>query len=92
VQVLRDFVIRSFEEFRAKPHDEYLAKFAAGHANVMAERIWHYYKDRDPARVFAAPTAGEYREALVKMECDDFGVVRDVAEGAKSACVTYRSF
>lgn len=78
-----DFVVRSFKEFRAKPHEEYLAKIAAGHANVMAERMWYHYKDRDPARVFGARNAGDYREAVVKNECDDFGIVRDVAEGFK---------
>jgi hypothetical protein len=74
-----DFVVRSFEEFRVKPDDEYLATTAVTYANVMAERMWHYYKDAAPHRVYRAKRAERYRSELGDV-CGDFALVRDVAE------------
>jgi hypothetical protein len=86
----KQFVRRSFEEFRAKPEDEYLAKTAVMHANVMAERMWHAYKDTEPARVYSAVSASRYRDELTAKECDEFGLIRDVADGFKHLKLTQR--
>ena len=78
-----DFVRRSFEEFRAKPHDEYLAKMAVTAANDMAERMLHEHSGTARVSGFAVGQERKYRDALSDTECEAFGIVRDVAEGHK---------
>jgi len=81
-------VRRSFEEFRVKTHDDYLAMVAVTFANVMAERMWHHYEGT--ARVHGASNEKEYREALAAKYCGDFSLVRDVADGFKHFKLTRR--
>jgi hypothetical protein len=76
------FVTRSYQEWAEKPGDYYLAKVATHHFSVMAERVWHEYKDRHPEKVFNASSANEYFKKLAE-RCADFGLVRDVADGFK---------
>jgi hypothetical protein len=83
LRFFRGFVLRSFADFRTSPSDEYLAKIAVHHANVMAERFWHYYKDRDPGKVYSAASPSAYREMLAEDECADFALIRDVDDGFK---------
>ena len=77
-----EYVIRSFEEFRAKPHDIYLAMNAVRHANVMAEHMFRYYAYTAPDRVYYAKEPSDYRRKLADV-CPDFALVRDVADGFK---------
>jgi hypothetical protein len=86
-----DFVKRSFDAFRAAPHDEYLAKMAVLSANDMAERMLHHYAET--ARVYGLKVGQEntYRDALVIREGEAFGIVRDVAEGHKHFRLTRRA-
>ena len=76
------FVKRAYVEWCVSPHDEYLAKVATHQANVMAERVWNFFKDTDLQKVMNAKTVNEYRQALVK-KCADFQLVWDVDDGHK---------
>ncbi len=73
----------NYEEWLADPLDERHAKNTVSDANIMAERVFHYWKDRDPTRVYSAKRPRPYRKALVAKECDDFQLVWDVADGHK---------
>lgn len=84
-----EFVRRSYEDFRASPSDEYLAKMAVANANDMAERMLHAFAGTP--RVFRLCVGQEtkYREKLAQ-DCEAFGIVRDVAEGHKHFRLTRR--
>lgn len=86
-----DFVLRSYEAFRTKPHGEYEAKMAVISANDMAERMLHGYSGTARVYGFKVGQEYEYRNALAQKECDDFALVRDVAEGHKHVKLTRRS-
>jgi hypothetical protein len=86
-----DFVRRSFEEFRANPHDEYLAKTAVANANDMAERMLHHYAKTYRVYGLDVGEASKYRQMLADKECDEFGLVRDVAENHKHFRLTRRA-
>jgi hypothetical protein len=86
-----DYVLRAYREWLDRPLDEYLAKVAVSHANILAERVWHHLKDTSPDKVFNSKSAGEYREALATRECSDAGLVRDVAEGFKHVTLSRRT-
>jgi len=79
----RDFVRRAYDEWLAAPLDEYRAKMAVHQANVMAERMWHYWNKRDPSKVFATPKVREYRKYLRGTVCQDFGLIWDVDDAHK---------
>ncbi len=68
------FVKRSYEEWLGAPVDLLRASCAVHQANVMAERMWHYYKEADPDKVGHAATALAYRKALAE-QCPDFGLI-----------------
>ncbi len=72
-----------YEEWLADPLDERHAKNAVSDANIMAERVFHYWKDHDPTKVYSAKEATPYRKTLVAKECGDFQLVWDVADGHK---------
>lgn len=82
---------RSYEAFRAKPHGEYEAKMAVLNANDMAERMLHHYSGTTHVFGFKVGEENQYRNALAERECDDFAIVRDVAEGHKHFKLTRRS-
>ena len=73
----------NYQEWLAKPLDERLASNAVGDANVMAERVYRHWESHDPSKLGGAKNAGEYRAHLAKHECDDFALVRDVADTHK---------
>ena len=73
----------NYEDWLAEPLDERRAKNAVADANNMAERVWYYWIDRDPAQVYDATTPGRYRNELSTRECADFALVRDVADAHK---------
>jgi hypothetical protein len=82
----RDYVRRAYAEWLANPLDEYLAKIAVQHANIMAERVWHHFMAEHPDRLLGAAgkgQVGKYRDLLAIHECADFALIRDVAEGFK---------
>lgn len=49
----------------------------------MAERVFRYWRGRDPAQIYGAGTPKEYREQLANRECQDFGLIWDVADAHK---------
>lgn len=71
------------EQWRSDPDSEWKAKVAAMALNDMAERYWHYWKDRGRSKVYAAARPKEFREALVLHECEDFQLIWDVADAHK---------
>ena len=90
-QFFEQFVRRSFEDFCRHPEDEYLAMTAATYANVMAGRLWHYYRAYRPWRLYGASSEIEYRDALSAKECKEFGPVREMAEGSRRLKLKWRS-
>lgn len=76
-------VRRSYEEWLRDPLDEHRAKTAACEANNMAARVFHCWKDRDRNQIYGAKGEGQYRDELAAHECEDFALVRDVAEAHK---------
>lgn len=54
----------------------------------MAERVWHWLRQRDPGKAFHAPSPGRYRQALVANVCPDFQLIWDVADGHKHWTLT----
>jgi hypothetical protein len=70
------FVKRSYEEWLQAPVDLLRASCAVHQANVMAERMWHFYEKTDPARVRHATSKTGYRKALVR-QCADFKFIWD---------------
>jgi hypothetical protein len=87
----QDFVLRSYREFQDQPGEEYLAKIAVHHANVMAERMWAHYKSSDPDRVFKTNDASAYREQLEQRECDGIGIIRDIDDAFKHVSLNRRT-
>jgi len=83
VDFFTNFVKRAYDEWKASPLDEYRAKIAVQQADVMAERMWKYWRTRDPAKVSGAQSAQQYREHLTKNECPDFGLVWDAHDAHK---------
>ena len=73
----------NYEQWLASPLDERLARNAVADANNMAARVFHYWKDLDPSQVYGAANEGWYRNKLATQECEDFGLIRDVADAHK---------
>ncbi len=78
-----DHVRPNYEEWMAQPLDQRLAKNAVADANNMAARVYHHWENVDRAKVHGVNHEGQYRDALVAKECEDFGLVRDVADAYK---------
>jgi len=76
-------VLPNYKEWLASPLDERLAKNAVADANNMAARVFHYWRDSDPSKIYGATSEGKYRNELTARECQDFGLVRDVADAHK---------
>jgi len=85
------FVMRAFEDFRKSPADEYLAKTAVHHANVLAERMWHHYSSSASVKVLGASSPSSFRELLAERECSDFALIRDVDDGFKHLVLDRKS-
>jgi hypothetical protein len=72
----------NFEEWSANPLDERRAMNAVLSLNQMAD--WFFYENKSqPSRVANARKVREFREHLVKCECDDFQIIWDVADAHK---------
>lgn len=81
----------NYEEWLQDPLDERCAKNAVGVANVMAARVFHYWKDQAPNPIYDAQSEGAYRSELAARECADFALVRDVAAAYKHVTLDRRS-
>jgi hypothetical protein len=83
----RDFfenhVLPNYKEWLASPLNERLAKNAVADANNMAARVFRYWQGRDPSKIYGETNEGAYRNELTSRECQDFGLVRDVADAHK---------
>ena len=76
-------VLPNYNEWLASPLDGRLAKNAVAGANNMAARVFHYWRGRDLSKIYGARSEGKYRNELAARECQDFGLVRDVADAHK---------
>ena len=82
----RDFwtkiALPDYEEFRADPINLGKAFHAAMSLYHVVDWVWGDYKS-DPQRVFHAKSLENLRDYIVKQECEDFGLIRDVADSSK---------
>jgi hypothetical protein len=76
-------VMPNYHDWRASPLNERLAKNAVADANNMAARAFHHWRSLEPAKIYGAQKEGLYRDELAKRECQDFAILRDVAEAHK---------
>lgn len=67
-----DHLLPAYQEWQERPHEDWLAKAAAGNANNLAERF----------AIFLKIKPAEYRRKL-RDECPEFGWIWDIAEGSK---------
>lgn len=68
-EFLERHVRRAYEEWRVAPLDDYLAKNAVQNANIIAARVWHYWRGRgDLSKAQGAQSEGAYRNALAASE------------------------
>ena len=77
------FVQRAFEEYSAAPLDHLRVKTLISNIDTLAERMWVWFKDRDPGKIANARSARSYREYLVENECSEFQIVWDMHDGHK---------
>ena len=83
-QFFETYVRQSYEEWLGSPLNERRAHAAVAEANNMAARVWRYWMERrDPSKLHDAENEGRYRDRLAAQECNDFALVRDVADGHK---------
>jgi hypothetical protein len=78
-----EFVLRAYRDHLGNPADRYHLKVAVHQANVLAERIWITYHDKNPEKVANSKSASEYRTFLAEHECKDFQFVWDLDDGHK---------
>ena len=83
-----DYVKRAYDEWLALPLDEYRAKGATHQANVMADRVWDFFRTSEPAKVFNCTSPNAYRKALAARECPDFALVWKLDDAFKHATLT----
>jgi len=82
-QFFNNHVKPNYEEWLTDPLNERRAKNAVADANNMTARVFHYWRDRDPTKVYNTTSERAYRDALAARECRDFGLLRDVADTHK---------
>jgi hypothetical protein len=73
----------AYEAWLADPLQEWKAKAATSNADILAERLFLYWKDLDRLKVFGAISVAEYRTHLRQNMCQDFGLVWDIRDGHK---------
>jgi hypothetical protein len=84
-----EFVRRAYDEYLSSPIDQYRAKTAVMHADIMAERTWKYYRNSAPKKIAYADSPRAYRKHLVG-ECPDFQLVWDICDGHKHVSLDRR--
>lgn len=77
------YVKPAYHAWEADPSTPWIAKAATTGLHDMAEHVFRYWDKRDQSKVHSAGSANEYRHQLVAKDCDDYALVRDVAEGHK---------
>jgi hypothetical protein len=77
------FVRQAYQEYLLDPLNPLRVKTAVHQLNVVAERMFASYQDKEPAKILGAATPADYRRRLVAKECADFQLVWDVDDGHK---------
>ena len=78
----------SYNAWLADPLREWKAKTAVANADILAERVFVHFEKIDPAKIFGAKTAAQFRTHLRESVCADFGLVWDVHDGHKHAILS----
>jgi hypothetical protein len=83
-QFFEVYVRQSYEDWLVSPLSIRRAHAAVAEANNMAAHVWDYWvRKRDLSKVYGAQNERQYRDSVAKRECNDFALVRDVADGHK---------
>ena len=75
------YVLPSFHQWQERPLDLRLAKNAIAEANNMSERMFLWLREHDDSFNISSPA--EYRDYIVREECEHFAFVRDIADAHK---------
>ena len=79
----RDHVEPNCRDYAATPESIRLAMNAAVSLFHMADWVWKTYHKTDPGKVANTNSAPAYCDHLQDVECDDFELIRDVANAHK---------
>ena len=86
IRSARDFWTRiaqpDYEDFRDHPTDLRAAFHAAASLYHVVDWIWGDYKGQ-PLKIFGTQTFAALRDHVIKNECDDLRLLRDVADSTK---------
>src|SRR5208282_1562095 len=75
-------------DWDAQPSDERRAMNAVMSANQMADWVFSYWQQHgDQNKLYDSTKPGEYRTKLVERECQNFALLRDIAECHKHFCI-----
>ncbi len=88
VEFFTRLVAPTYKEYLAEPLLRHRVKNAVAQLDTMAERMWHWWHERDPARVAHSRSARRYREYLVASVCPDFQLVWDLHDSHKHVELT----
>ena len=81
----------NYQAYMDSPLEEHLAKNTVAELNNMADWMFIYSSNNNRKLLFGAKTRSEYRDHLTKNECQDFALVRDVADAHKHVELTRSS-
>ena len=73
----------SYQACLADPLSEWKAKAAVSNAEIMAERVFVYWRGHDQTKIAGADTVRKYRTYVVEHLCPDFGLIWDIHDGHK---------
>ncbi|WP_281685006.1 hypothetical protein, partial [Thalassobaculum salexigens] len=72
-----------FEAWNSEKANQRLAKHLASNLNNMAARTWSYWKKSHPININHTSSEGKYRDFVISNICDDFALIRDIADAHK---------
>jgi hypothetical protein len=78
-----DHVRPDFEAWKSEKSNQRLAKHLASNLNNMAARTWSYWKILNPKNINHTSSEGKYRDFIIANICDDFALIRDIADAHK---------
>jgi len=78
-----DHVRPDFEAWSSEKTNQRLAKHLARNLNNMAARTWNFWKNLDSKKINHTSSEGRYRDFIISNICDDFALIRDIADTHK---------
>lgn len=82
------FVEPTYRDYLAAPLEDYRVKNAAAQFDILAERMWRWWSERDPSKVRNIQSAWAYREMLSREYCPDFEIVWGMHDAHKHVELT----